>query len=175
LLVVELVGFDFIIFLRTLGAVAGLALITLIVRLYPVPINNSSVYVSPITQPWLPAEMITLTSRQDIIGYVLSSDGWLEVLMADSRKVRYYHASDILEREICQMNKPGQNRPLITLMPAPAQVPLPRCAQPTVVAKATPNWPLPFLDMKSGTGGKENTCMMPILAVCQQSSRKLSK
>jgi len=172
LLLIELVGFNFIIFIRTLGTIASLALIPIIVRLYPLPINNS-VYVSPITQPWLPAEMITLTSRQDIVGYELSSDGyWLEVLMAYSREIRHYRTSDILELEICQMSKPGQNRPLITLMPV--QAPTPQCPQPTAVVKPTPDWLLPFLNIKSSTAGSSNTCMMPAPAVCQP-SRRLSK
>lgn len=173
LLLVELVGFNFIIFIRTLGTVASLALITMVVRPYPLPVHYS-VYVSPITQPWLPAEIITLTSRQEVIGYELSSDGyWLEVLMADSREIRHYRTNDILKREICQMNRPGLNRPLITLMPV--QTPTPQCPQPTVAVKATPDWLLPFLYIRSDTAGSRNTCMMPAPVVCQPSSRKLSK
>jgi hypothetical protein len=173
LLVIELVGFDFITFLRTLGTAASIALIAVIVRLYPLPLNNS-VYISPITQPWLPAEIMTLTSHQQIVGYVLSSDGyWLEVLMADSREVKHYYTSEILEREICQMNKPSQNRPLLSLMSVPA--PTPQCPRPTVVVKEAPSWLLPFLGMQGGAGGVGNTCIPPAPAACQQSSRKLDK
>lgn len=173
LLILEFIGLDFIIFIRTLGTIASLVLIAVIVRLYPLPINNS-VYVSPITQPWMPAEIMTLTSHQEIVGYVLSSDGyWLEVLMADSRKIRHYHTSDILEREICQMNKAVQNRPLISQMSVPT--PTLQCPQPTVAVRETPNWLVPFLGTQSGAGGARNTCILPIPAACQQSSRELGK
>jgi hypothetical protein len=169
LLLVELVGFNFIIFVRTLGVIASVALLPIIVRLYPLPIHES-VYVSPITQPWLPAEKFTLTSRQDIVGYELSSDGyWLEALIAHNREIEHYRTSDILKIQICQMSKPGQNRPLITLMPV--QAPTPQCPQPTAVAEPTVDWLLPFLNIKSSTVGSGNTCMMP---VCQP-NRRLTK
>ena len=172
LLVVELAGFGFTVFIRTCGTAASLALLPLIVGLYPLPINNS-VYTNLVKQPWLPAETITLTSRQDVIGYVLASDGyWLEVLMADNRIIKYYRMSDITEREICQMNKGAQTRPLITLVPAQATIP--PCLRPSAGTKM-PNWLLPILNIQSSAGARGNTCTMPVPAVCQQSSRKLSK
>ena len=171
LLAAELAGFGFTVLIRTCGTVASLALLPLMVGLYPLPINNS-VYTNLVKQPWLPAETITLTSRQDVIGYVLSSDGyWLEVLMADNRTIRYYRMSDITEREICQTNKGAPTRPLIALVPA--DVTIPQCPQPSTGAKAMPNWLLPILIIRSGAGATGNMCTMPVPAVCQQSSRKL--
>jgi hypothetical protein len=172
LLLVEVVGLNFTNLIRTIGIVASIALIPIIVRMYPLPIKDS-VYESPITQPWLPAEVITLTSRQAIVGYELSSDGyWFEALTAYSREIEHYRTSDILTIEICQMSKPGENRPIIALMPVHA--PTPQCPLPTGVVKSTPDWLLPFFRMKSSTAGSRSTCMMPVPAVCQP-SRKLSK
>lgn len=172
LFVAELAGISFTVFIRTLGTVASLALLPIIVQLYPLPTNN--VYANLVRQPWLPAETITLTSHQDIIGYVLSSDGyWLEVLVADNRIVQHYRMSDIADREICQIDEAAQARPLITL--APAQAAIPSCPQPISSTKALPGWLHPILNMQSHEGTKGSTCTMPIPEVCQQTSRKLSK
>jgi hypothetical protein len=166
LLFAELIGFNFIVFIRTLGTVASLALIAIVVELYPLPIKSSA-YVNPVTQPWLPAERITLTSHQDIIGYVISSDGyWLEVLISRSRTIQHYRMSDIGEREICQMNASGQNRPLIAL--EQVQVPIPLCSPP--LAEPTLTWILPFLNTQNGASAGRKLCMTPVLTECQQST-----
>lgn len=166
LLFAELIGFNFIVFIRTLGTVASLALIVIVVKLYPLPIN-SSVYLNPVTQPWLPAENITLTSHQDIIGYVISSDGyWLEVLISRSRTIQHYRMSGIDDREICQINASGQDRPLIAL--EQVQAPIPLCSPPPAEPKLT--WILPFLNTQNGSSPGRRLCMTPVLTECRRST-----
>ena len=107
--------------------VAVMALLPLIVRLYPVPGSNNfyeSFYIKLISQPWLPAETITLTTHRVVVGYVLGSDGyWLEVLQADNRTIVHYRTSQISDRFICQIGQIATARPLITLIPAQAETP----------------------------------------------------
>jgi hypothetical protein len=149
LLFATLLGFNSAVFIRTLGIVLSVALIPLAVRLYPFPTTNS-VYANLISQPWLPAETITLTPHRDIVGYTLSSDGyWLEVLVADSRNIEYYRVGDVIEREICQMNGQAQARPLIALMPTRSLIPL--CPQHNAGSMAMP----PVANMHSTVGGRE--------------------
>lgn len=119
--------------IRTVLAVAVIALLPLIVELYPVPGSSKfyeSFYVKLISQPWLPAETITLTTHRMVVGYALGSDGvWLEVLQADNRTIIYYKTSQISDRFICQIGKIATARPLITLISAQAETP--ECGQST--------------------------------------------
>ena len=73
---------------RTIGTVAIIVLLPVIVRLYPAPLT-AGFYTDIVRQPWLPAEALTLSSQQTVIAYKLDdSDGiWMEVLQADDRSV----------------------------------------------------------------------------------------
>ena len=144
LLAVELVGPNPEAAIRTLLAVAVIALLPLIVELYPVPGTGKfyeSFYVKVISQPWLPAETITLTTHRVVVGYALGSDGiWLEVLQADNRTIVYYRISQISDRFICQIGQIGTARPLITLISRQAGTP--ECGQSTP-PEAPPSAPPP--------------------------------
>lgn len=127
LLLFGLAQLSFTVFVKSISTVASLVLIPFIWHLYPVPLN-SDYYKNLIRQPWLPAENITLTSHQNIVGYALSSQGaWFVVLMAYSRTITYYPANDIAKQEVCQMGQQGEMRPIIILVPAAA--PVPQCGQ----------------------------------------------
>jgi hypothetical protein len=138
LLLVELAGVSPASFAGSVGVVASIVLLPLVVALYSVPIGNSA-YVDLIRQPWLPAEAITPASNQEFIGYVLSSDGyWLEVLTANDRTIRYYRVSAIRDRQICQPPQTVQGRPLIALTSEQAPVPLCPSVQPA--PEPVPGW-----------------------------------
>jgi len=143
-LAVELVGPNPEPAIRTVLAVAVVALLPLIVELYPVPGSSKfyeSFYVKLISQPWLPAETITLTTHRVVVGYALGSDGyWLEVLQADNRTIVYYRTDQISGRFICQIGKIATARPLITLISAQAETP--ECGQFTP-SKTPPSVPPP--------------------------------
>jgi hypothetical protein len=142
LLAVELVGPDSEPAIRTVLVVAVIALLPLIVEFYPVPGTSKfyqSFYVKLISQPWLPAETITLTTHQVVVGYALGSDGvWLEVLQANNRVIVYYKMGQVSDRFICQIGQIATARPLVTLIPAQAETP--ECGQATS-PKAPPGVP----------------------------------
>ena len=128
LLLIEIAGFQVATVIRTIGTVGIIASLPLIVRLYPVPVSNSF-YTNVLSQPWLPAETITLTTHQAVTGYVLESDqDWFEVLLAQDRTVVHYHTSDVASRALCQTASTESKRPLVPLVPAVSQIPA--CPQP---------------------------------------------
>jgi hypothetical protein len=144
LLLIELLAFDWQSVTSAVLTVAVIALLPLMVQLYPVPGSRSLIgnyYVNLVSQPWLPAETITLTTNQVVVGYPLGSDGfWLEVMQASNRAVVHYRMSQIAGRFICQMGQIPTTRPLITLIPAHSETQ--QCApSPSPVAPAgTPPW-----------------------------------
>src|SRR5579875_17036 len=125
LILIELGSEGFHRFLKTIGVIASLALVPTIWLIYPLSIHDSSsVYSDLVRQPWLPAEKITLTSHQKVVVFTLSNDGdWSEVLIASDRKVRYYPASEITARTLCQVGQTPRTRPLIPLVQAQSGVP----------------------------------------------------
>jgi hypothetical protein len=101
---------------RTIGTVAIILLLPVIVRLYPAPLT-SGFYTDIVRQPWLPAEALTLTSHQTVIVYKLDSDGvWMEVLREDDHSVVYYRLADVTGRELCQASSINSMRPVVTLV-----------------------------------------------------------
>jgi hypothetical protein len=137
LLGVELLGLGFNIFMRTLAAIACIALIPLVSQLYSVSLAPDY-YTELIRQPWLPAETITLVSGQNFTGYVLSDDGsWLAVLKNDNRSVYYYRDADVANRQICQLSAAQQKPPLVTFLPAQENMPAPTplCGSPSTLTR----------------------------------------
>lgn len=129
LLLIEIVGFRMATVIKTVGTVGIIVTLPLIVRLYPIPVSNSF-YANVLSQPWLPAEAITLATHQVVTGYVLDSDdNWFEVLLAQDRIVAEYHTNKVISRTMCQTASAEAKRPLIPLVPAVSQ--LPACPQPT--------------------------------------------
>jgi hypothetical protein len=128
LLLIEIAGFQVAIVVRTVGTVGIIATLPLIVRVYPIPISNSF-YANVLSQPWLPAETVTLTTHKVVTGYVLENgEEWFEVLLAQDRTVVQYHASEVASRTMCQMASTEPKRPLLPLVPAISH--LPDCPQP---------------------------------------------
>jgi hypothetical protein len=118
LLIAAMLGLGFGNFAKTVAPIACIALIPLVSQVYSFPVSKSF-YVDLVRQPWLPAEMITLTSGQVIVGYVLSDNGSsLTVLMNDSRSVYYYPDGEVAKRQVCTTGQAGQMQPLIVLLPA---------------------------------------------------------
>ena len=155
LLIVTLAATSFSSFIKSVGTVASIALIPLVLRLYPLPVNNSF-YADLVRQPWLPAERVTLTTRQDVIIYALSSDGdWFEVLMADTRAIKYYRASEVTSRVVCQTGETAQTHRLITLVHEQPKVPSCVVQPSPVPRKVTVNWLPPVFNLKPSPGHKE--------------------
>ena len=133
LLLAEFAAIGFGDFFRTALVIVAIALIPIVLSLYPFPSSNQF-YVDLIRQPWLPAEMITLNSGETVVGYVLKDDDtWLVVLSEENRNITYYHASDVSEVEICQLAHTRQMRPLITVTQAGANL-----SPPTPVCRESP-------------------------------------
>lgn len=128
LLLVELTGFGIRATARSVGLAATVAIVPAILRLYPLPVSNVF-YTNLLTQPWLPAESITLTTHQSAAGYVLESDDdWVVVLLAGDRTVVTYHTSEVASRAMCEVAVVAAERPLLPLINAQSQLPL--CVQP---------------------------------------------
>lgn len=131
MLIFELAGLGVATFMRTVAAMACIVLLPFISRLYPFPLSNQF-YTQMLRQPWLPAEVITLTSGRTVVGYSLSDDGnWIVVLQDSNRAITYYRASDVAHRQICQMGEAASMPPLIPLFTAvPATGHTPACPKP---------------------------------------------
>jgi hypothetical protein len=115
LLLLGLAGLNFKGLVRTIATVASIALIPTVALLYPLPFSNMY-YAQLVRQPWLPAEMVTLTSGQKVIGYILADSGtWIEILADDTRTIRHYLDADVVGREICEIRQAPSTHPLITL------------------------------------------------------------
>lgn len=114
-------------FARTVATIVCIVLIPFIAQVYAFPIG-ARYYTDLIRQPWLPAETITFTSGQSIIGYVLADDGaTLTVLLDDNRAVSYYPDRIVAKRQVCEISQAGKTRPLIAILPAgtlPSRTPL---------------------------------------------------
>jgi hypothetical protein len=115
LLLFELFGLGLGTFLRTVAIMACIALLPFISRLYPFPLSNQF-YTQMLRQPWLPAEVVTLTSGQKLVGYTLSDDGdWIVFLRDKDRTIGYYLAADVVGRQVCQLGQAASLPPLIPL------------------------------------------------------------
>lgn len=131
MLIFELAGLGVGAFLRTVAVMACIGLLPFISQLYPFPLSNQF-YTQALRQPWLPAEVITLTSGRTVVGYSLSDDGnWIVLLQDASRTVTYYPASEVVNRQVCQMGESASMPPLIPLFTAkPATEHTPACPKP---------------------------------------------
>ncbi len=124
LLLIELVGFGIRATARSVGLAATVAIVPIMFRLYPLPASDVF-YTNLLTQPWLPAETITLTTHQSMTGYVLESDqDWVEVLLAEDRTVVQYHTSQVSSRAMCQIAVVASERPLFPLLNTQSELPL---------------------------------------------------
>jgi hypothetical protein len=128
----ELFGLGLSTFLRTVAIIACIALLPFISRLYPFPLSNQF-YTQMLRQPWLPAEAVTLTSGQTLVGYTLSDDGdWVVFLRDQDRTIGYYLAADVVNRQVCQLGQAASLPPLVPLFTSTvaATPPTPACPQP---------------------------------------------
>jgi hypothetical protein len=117
------------IFARSLATITCIILVPVVLRLYPLPDKNSY-YAQLVRQPWLPAESISLSSGDPVVGYVLAEDqDWTTVLNDHDRRIYYYHSDQVRQRQVCQSAAVPVALPLISLLPAagaPASG-IPRC------------------------------------------------
>lgn len=99
--------------------VATIAFFPFIHFIYPVPQNHF--YYAEVTHDmWLPAERIELNTHLAYYGYVLSSDsGWFTVLLANSRRIAYLSADEVVRRSVCQPRTPAQPKPTMSAQPKP--------------------------------------------------------
>lgn len=124
LLAFELAGFGIRDSARSVGLAASIAIVPIMFQLYPLPASDVF-YTNLLTQPWLPAETITLTTHQSMTGYVLESDqDWTEVLRAEDRTVVHYHTSQVSSRAMCQIPVVASERPLFPLINTQSELPL---------------------------------------------------
>lgn len=124
LLIIELADDNIRGFLRTVGVAASFLLVPTIWIFYPLSVHDSDSIYSDILRPWLPAERITLANHRNEVVFTLSNDGnWSEVLTANGRQVRYYPASEITARVLCQIGQAPRTRPLIPLVQTQTNVP----------------------------------------------------
>lgn len=124
LLLFELIGFGIRASALSVGLAATVAIVPVMFRLYPLPASDVF-YTNLLTQPWLPAETITLTTHQSVTGYVLDSDqDWTEVLLAENRTVVQYHTSQVSSRDMCQIAVVASERPLFPLINTQSELPL---------------------------------------------------
>ena len=92
----------------TFASIAGAAFATAILLpyisyVYPVP-RAFAYYQDLLRQPWIPPEHITLGSGGFVVGYPLSTgDGWMTVLVEQTRTIQYLPAGDVHGRLICKV------------------------------------------------------------------------
>ena len=110
--------------------IATLALFPYVRYIYPVP-QYRNYYTEAAHSMWLPAEKIELSTHRVYYGYIVSSDGgWFTLLSANSRKIIYLSADDVVGRSVCQprlTDQPPQYPPLVPWLYNPPPQ-LPACA-----------------------------------------------
>jgi len=154
LLLFELIGFGIRASALSVGLAATVAIVPVMFRLYPLPASDVF-YTNLLTQPWLPAETITLTTHQSVTGYVLDSDqDWTEVLLAENRTVVQYHTSQVSSRDMCQIAVVASERPLFPLINTQSELPL--CVLPPA----------------QGSGGSLHPRQVTGTAPCQTAGRR---
>jgi hypothetical protein len=151
----ELIGFGIRVTALSVGLVATVAIVPIMFLLYPLPASDVF-YTSLLTQPWLPAETITLTTHQSMTGYILETDqDWTEVLLAEDRTVVQYHTSQVSSRAMCQIDVVASERPLFPLLNTQSE--LPECVLPTPA---------------QGSGGALRPRQVTETAPCQMAGRR---
>jgi hypothetical protein len=100
-------------FMRIAATAICVALFPVVQQIYPSPFDTKP-YTQLIREPWLPTEVITFKSGQQVVGYTLSdTPGWLVVLKNDDRQVEFYPAADVTGRTICELEPSRGMPPLI--------------------------------------------------------------
>jgi hypothetical protein len=111
---------------RIVGLLLAVAMVPLVLVLYPLPVGASS-YAQLVRQPWMPEERFTLAARPPVLGYVLSDTNVsMEVLVQSDRSVVFYPNKLVLAQVICQPVA-GSLRPLLPL--TAQRNPAPPCVQ----------------------------------------------
>jgi hypothetical protein len=111
-------------FVGTVSTIISLALVPLVLTLYSFPLHPIF-YKQQLRQPWLPAEVITLNSGQNLVAYVLARDNdWFVVLIERDRTVDYIKAGQVIGQAVCQIGATNTGSPLITLFNVPPVVPI---------------------------------------------------
>jgi hypothetical protein len=127
-------------FVRTIGTLLALALVSYIAEIYPLHASRHY-YEALVTLPWIPAQEITLTSGKTVVGFVLSnSDVSMEVLLSSPRSVVYYPNRLIKRQKICNADPSVERGPLIRLVSAKSTTP--PCPTPATARPALPVVPI---------------------------------
>ena len=101
---------------KSFAVFACILLLPAVFLLYPLPSKNSY-YSELVRQPWLPEELITLTSGRAVDGYVVSEgQNWIVVLNDQNRRIYYYTPSQIKQRQVCQRSGSVISAPLVSLI-----------------------------------------------------------
>ena len=112
------------------AVIATIALFPYVNYIYPVP-HGRDYYAEAAHSMWQPSEKIELNTHRIYYGYILSSDGgWFTVLSANSRRIIYLSADDVVGRSVCQprlTDQPSQYPPLVPWLYNPPPQ-LPACA-----------------------------------------------
>ena len=110
--------------------IATIALFPYVRYIYPVP-QYRNYYTEAAHAMWLPAEKVELSTNRIYYGYILSSDGgWFTMLSANSRRIVYLSAGNVVGRSVCQprlIDQPAQYPPLVPWLYNPPPQ-LPACA-----------------------------------------------
>jgi len=113
-----------------IALITTVALFPYVHYIYPVP-QYRNYYTEAAHSMWLPTEKIELSTHRIYYGYILSSGGgWFTVLSANSRRIVYLSADDIVGRSVCQprlTDQPPQYPPLVPWLYNPPPQ-LPACA-----------------------------------------------
>jgi hypothetical protein len=76
---------------------------------------------------WLPAEVLRVTGRKPIVGYVVRDTGtWVTILTETDRRIVYIQSGRLLGRSICTVRSQSQTRALVSLLTG-ERAHIPRC------------------------------------------------
>lgn len=67
--------------------------------------------LSPLSEPWVPAEVIRRQSGAPAIGYVLANEGgWTTILTEPDRMILRWRSADLIDRQVCVLSEGGADR-----------------------------------------------------------------
>lgn len=107
---------------RTAGTMVALALTVYVATLFP--LQNGGYYEGLLKLPWIPAEVVTLTSGSAEVGYVLADTNVsMEVLINSTRQIAFYPNGLIASQRICAVDPATTRQPVVRLIPVSSAVP----------------------------------------------------
>jgi len=101
------------------------SLLAVLSALYPVPTMDGGFWGNVLHRMWSPAELVSLKSGEQLVGYTLGDkDGWKVLLVDKGRAIKYVKPDDVKERVVCTLEPVRKVHPYFaaTSMP-PADYP----------------------------------------------------